>query len=92
MKFLEILEMNIGMKSNGETRLFDFDNHSNITKNKCETDLSSSICHPLLELRNAYIDKDMGNMIMDLFPLVSVSLGDFLDIKLWQFSNELTKN
>jgi hypothetical protein len=79
---------NFGMDKNGTVYLFDFDNYSQIKKLKCPLNLSSSVCHPPPALMNDYLEKKLGNRIIDLFSIVSIILGDFYGIKFWQFSKE----
>jgi hypothetical protein len=76
---------NIGLDSEGNTFLFDFDNFSKITKSSCLKILSSSVCHPPDILINSSISNGLGNRIIDLFSICNIILGDIIGIHSWHF-------
>ncbi len=79
---------NLGLDSNGNIYLFDFDNFLPIDKSSCSKKYSSSVCHPPENLINASISIGLGNPIIDLFSVCIIILGDIIGINSWQFDNE----
>lgn len=79
---------NLGLDSEGNIYLFDFDNFSEITRKSCSKRYSSSVCHPPENLINASISHGLGNPIIDLFSICIIILGDIIKINSWQFDNE----
>ena len=78
---------NIGLNSEGNSFLFDFDNFSIITKSSCVKKLSSSVCHPPENLISSSILHGLGNSIIDLFSICCIILGDIIGINSWHFDN-----
>lgn len=78
---------NIGIDTEGNTFLFDFDNFSKITKSSCLKINSTSVCHPPDILINFSIKIGLGNSIIDLFSICCVILGNIIEINSWQFTN-----
>ena len=79
---------NLGLDSEGNIYLFDFDNFSEITRKSCSKRYSSSVCHPPDNLISASISHCLGNRIIDLFSICIIILGDIIGINSWQFDNE----
>jgi len=79
---------NLGLDSEGNIYLFDFDNFSEITRKSCSKKYSSSVCHPPDNLISASISHCLGNQIIDLFSICIIILGDIIGINYWQFDNE----
>lgn len=79
---------NLGLDSEGNIYLFDFDNFSEITRKSCSKRYSSSVCHPPDNLISASISHGLGNPIIDLFSICIIILGDIIGINSWQFDNE----
>jgi serine/threonine protein kinase len=78
---------NIGVDTEGNTFLFDFDNFSKITKSSCLKIHSTSICHPPDILIDSSIKIGLGNSMIDLFSICCVILGDIIGINSLQFTN-----
>ena len=78
---------NIGLDSEGNSFLFDFDNFSEITKSSCLKIFSSNVCHPPENLISSSISNGLGNSIIDLFSICSIILGDIIGIHCWHFDN-----
>ena len=78
---------NIGLDSEGNSFLFDFDNFSEITKTSCVKKLSSSVCHPPKNLVSLSILHGLGNSIIDLFSICCIILGDIIGLNSWHFDN-----
>ena len=78
---------NIGVDTEGNTFLFDFDNFSKITKSSCLTIHSTSICHPPDILIDSSIKIGLGNSMIDLFSICCVILGNIIGIQSWYFTN-----
>jgi len=78
---------NIGLDTEGNTFLFDFDNFSKITKSSCIKIHSTSICHPPNILIDSSIKIGLGNSMIDLFSICCIILGSIIEINSWQFTN-----
>jgi serine/threonine protein kinase len=78
---------NIGVDTEGNTFLFDFDNFSKITKSSCVKINSTSTCHPPDILIESSIKIGLGNSMIDLFSICCVILGNILGIYSWHFTN-----
>ncbi len=79
---------NIGLDENGNIYLFDFDNNTKITKSSCSKIYSSGVCHPPDNLITSSISNGLGNVIIDLFSICIIILGDIIGINSWHFDNE----
>lgn len=79
---------NFGLASDGTAYLFDFDNYAKVKPHKCDVSLSTSTCHPPHFFRQEYITKGLGSRAIDLFPVMSIILGDILGVTFWKFTNE----
>jgi len=83
----DIKHDNIGVNTEGNTFLFDFDNFSKITKSSCLKINSTSICHPPNILIDSSIKIGLGNSMIDLFSICCVILGNIIGIQSWHFTN-----
>jgi predicted Ser/Thr protein kinase len=79
---------NLGLDSDGNIYLFDFDNFTEITRKSCSKRYSSNVCHPPDNLISASISHGLGNRIIDLFSICTIILGEIIGINSWQFDNE----
>jgi serine/threonine protein kinase len=79
---------NLGLDSEGNIYLFDFDNFTQISRKSCSKKYSSSVCHPPDNLITASISHGLGNQIIDLFSICIIILGDIIGINSWSFDNE----
>jgi hypothetical protein len=79
---------NLGLDSEGNIYLFDFDNFTEINKTACSKRYSSSVCHPPDNLINAGLSHGLGNQMIDLFSICIIILGDIIGINSWHFDNE----
>ena len=79
---------NLGLDTNGNTYLFDFDNFSEISRTSCSKVLSSTVCYPPDILVDTSIEIGMGNQIIDLFSICAIILGDIIGINFWAFNNK----
>jgi hypothetical protein len=79
---------NLGLDSDGNIYLFDFDNFTQITRKSCSKRYSSNVCHPPENLINPSIAHGLGNRIIDLFSICIIILGDIIGINSWHFDNE----
>jgi len=79
---------NIGLDEDGNIYLFDFDNYTKITKASCSKRYSSGVCHPPDNLITSSISNGLGNVIIDLFSICIIILGDIIGINSWHFDNE----
>jgi len=78
---------NIGVDTEGNTFLFDFDNFSKITKSSCLKIHSTSICHPPNILIDSSIKIGLGNSMIDLFSICCIILGSIIGIQSWYFTD-----
>jgi hypothetical protein len=79
---------NMGLNDEGEIYIFDYDNFTEISNSSCSKIYSSSVCHPPDNLISSSISHGLGNRIIDLFSIVTIILGDIIDINCWHFDNE----
>ena len=79
---------NLGLDTNGNTYLFDFDNFSEICKSSCSKVLSSTVCYPPDILVDASISIGLGNQIIDLFSICAIILGEIIGIHFWAFNDK----
>jgi hypothetical protein len=79
---------NLGLGSDGNIYLFDFDNFLEISKRSCSLKYSSSICHPPDNLVEESIAIRLGNQIIDLFSICAIILGNIIGIYFWAFDNK----
>jgi serine/threonine protein kinase len=79
---------NLGLDEDGNIYLFDFDNNTKITKSSCSKRYSSGVCHPPDNLITSSISNGLGNVIIDLFSICIIILGDIIGINSWHFDNE----
>lgn len=84
----DIKRANFGLDSDGTVFLFDFDNFTKIKSYNCDVSLSTSTCHPPHFLRQEYIAKGLGSRAIDLFPVMSIILGDIFGVIFWKFNSE----
>ena len=83
---------NIGMNSNGEISLYDFDNFTFVTPFECNHTFSSALCVPPPFLMDQFIELGLGNVIIDIFSVIICVLGNILNIENWCFMGlEITK-
>jgi hypothetical protein len=79
---------NLGLDSDGNIYLFDFDNFTQKSKKSCSKRYSSSVCHPPENLITAGLTNGLGNQMIDLFSICIIILGDIIGINSWHFDNE----
>ena len=79
---------NLGLDADGTIYLFDFDNFSEISKNSCSLDFSSTVCYPPVSLVDAGISIGLGNQIIDLFSICTIILGNIIGLNYWAFDNK----
>lgn len=79
---------NLGLDTDGNIYLFDYDNFSEINRLTCSMDYSTAVCHPPDILIESSIDIGLGNQIIDLFSICAIILGEIVGLNFWRFDNK----